>query len=312
MNAISVCTSELLDKIKHSWLQDSALVHLMHKLKQQAGIASKHTWQNGLLRKKGKLMVGSDPHLRLELIKYFHSSAEGGHSGMMATIKRLTAVLFWKGLRKQVHQFVRECEVCQRCKPDLSASPGLLQPLPVLDRIWPNISLYFIEGLPKVGGKEVILVVVDRLSKYAHFIALGHPFTALTVAQLFLDNIYRLHGIPTSIVSNRDKIFLNTFWKELFRLLGTELRMSFAYHPQFDGQTEVVNKCLETYLQCMMGECPKDSLKWLPLVEWWYNTNYHIAINTTPYQAIYGQPTPVICLIFQGTQWWKQLTGVCK
>ena len=133
---------------------------------------------------------------------------------------------------------------------------------------------------------------MDRLSKYAHFVTLSHPFTTLTIAQLFLDNIYKLHGTPTSIVSDRDRIFLSQFWKELFRLLGIELKMSFAYHPQLDGQTEVVNKCLETYLHCMVGERPKDWLKWLSLAEWWYNTTYHIAICTTPYQAAYGQLAP--------------------
>ena len=113
------------------------------------------------------------------------------------------------------------------------------------------------------------------------------------MAQVFKDNIYKLHGIHNNIVLDRDKIFTSTFWKELFRFLGTQLKLSTAYHPQTDGQTEVLNQGLQTYLKCMTFKRPKEWSHWLPLAEWWYNTNFHSAIHTTPYEVVYGQPPPL-------------------
>ncbi|GJW52952.1 putative mitochondrial protein [Tanacetum coccineum] len=164
--------------------------------------------------------------------------------------------------------------------------------LKVLNLIWKETSMDFIEGLPMSNGKSVILVVVDRLSKYNHFIARSHPFTAVQVANAFMDQVYKLHGLPQVIVSDRDKVFLSLFWKELFKVLHVSLHYSTAYHPQSDGQTKVVNRCLETYLRCMTGEKPKEWSKWLSLAEYWYNTNFHTSIQTTPYEAVYGQPLP--------------------
>jgi hypothetical protein len=114
----------------------------------------------------------------------------------------------------------------------------------------------FIEGLPRSSSANCIMVVVNRFSKFAHFVPLLHPFIASQVVQLFLDNIYRLHGMPIHIISDHDRIFTSLFWKELFRLAQTTLCMSSAYHPQSDGQTEWVNQCLETYLHCFVQACP--------------------------------------------------------
>ncbi|KAA0042397.1 putative retroelement pol polyprotein [Cucumis melo var. makuwa] len=150
----------------------------------------------------------------------------------------------------------------------------------------------FNDGLPKAKGWDIILVVVDRLSKYSHFLALKHPYTAKSVAEFFVKEIVRLHGFPTSIVS--DRVFLSHFWNELFKMAGTKLKKSTAYHPQTDGQIEVVNRGLETYLRCFCSEHPKEWISWLPWAEYWYNTTYEKALDRSPLQVVYGCKPPTL------------------
>lgn len=135
--------------------------------------------------------------------------------------------------------------------------PGLLQPLPVPTQAWIVVSLDFIEGLPSSNRYNVIMVVVDKFTKYAHFIPLAHPFTALQVAQVYMDHIYKLHGLPQALISDRDRIFTSSVWQNLFKLFDTQLLMSSSYHPLTDGQTERLNQCLESFLRCAVSTCPK-------------------------------------------------------
>jgi hypothetical protein len=160
--------------------------------------------------------------------------------------------------------------------------------------VWTDIAIDFIEGLPKVAGKSVILTVVDRFSKYAHFIPLGHPYTAALVARAFFDDIVRLHGFPSSIVSDRDPVFTGHVWRDLFGLAGVELRMSTAFHPQTDGQSEVVNKVIAMHLRCVTGDRPRSWVDWLSWAEYCYNTSFHTALRATPFEVVYGRPPPPI------------------
>nr|XP_051211532.1 uncharacterized protein LOC127329025 [Lolium perenne] len=167
--------------------------------------------------------------------------------------------------------------------------------------VWADISMDFIEGLPKVGGKSVILTVVDRFSKYAHFIALGHPYTAASVARAFFDGIVRLHGFPSSIVSDRDPVFTGHVWRDLFGLAGVKLRMSTAFHPQTGGQSEVVNKIIAMYLRCITRDRPRAWVDWLAWAEYCYNTSYHSALHATPFEVVYGRPPPAMLPYAPGT-----------
>lgn len=168
--------------------------------------------------------------------------------------------------------------------------PGLLQPLPVPPQAWHTVSMDFIKGLPKSKTFDTILVVIDKFSKYAHFVALHHPYMAQSIAQLYMNNIYKLHGLPSVIISDRDKIFTSAFWKELFAITDITLNMSSSYHPQTDGQTERLNQCLETYLRCFIQAYPSKWSQWLSLAEYWYNTTHHSAHGKTPFEVLYGQP----------------------
>jgi hypothetical protein len=144
------------------------------------------------------------------------------------------------------------------------------------------------------------MVVVDRLSKYPHLCSLQHPFIASIVAQLFMDQVFKIHGIPHSIVSYRDPTFTSNFWQKLLKLQGTQLHLTTAYHPHTNGQTEFVNKCLETYLRCFASERKNQWAQSLPLVEWWYNTSYHIATRVTIFEAVYGKNPPSFISYFPG------------
>ncbi|WOH15055.1 hypothetical protein DCAR_0934588 [Daucus carota subsp. sativus] len=236
--AVSSVSSQLLDELKLYWQKDVDIERLIQEVQQDPTSHPHYKWSDGVLLRKGKLMVGRADNVQQLVLNWMHSSSQGGHSGVYATMKRIKTLFYWPNMKKTVIEFVKKCSICQKCKYDASALPGLLQPLPVPESVWDDITMDFIEGLPKSKGKEVILVVIDRMSKYAHFLTLNHPFTALQVAQLFLDNIFKLHGCPKTIVSDRDKVFTSSFWQELMRLQGVQLKMSTAYHPQTDGQSE--------------------------------------------------------------------------
>jgi hypothetical protein len=134
--------------------------------------------------------------------------------------------------------------------------------------------------------------VVDRFSKYAHFIALGHPYTAASVARAFFDGIVRLHGFPSSIVSDRDPVFTGNVWRDLFRCTGVKLRMSTAFHPQTVGQSEVVNKIIAMYLRCVTCDRSRAWVDWLSWAEYCYNTSFHTALRATPFEVVYGRSPP--------------------
>jgi hypothetical protein len=286
--AISASIPQWLAPVVASYATDLKAQELITKLSLQADSVPNFTFSIGVLRHKHRIWLGDNKNLHTQIISAMHASALGGHSGAPVTYSRLKKFFSWPGMKAAVLAFVQNCEVCQKAKPDKARYPGLLQPLPVPEAAWDMVSLDFVEGLPKSGQFNCILVVVDKFSKMAHFIPLRHPFTTLSVAKAFMDSVYKLHGMPLSFISDRDRIFTSNLWKELFALAGVPLRMSSSYHPQTDGQTERVNQCMETYLRCFVHACPHKWSEWLPLAEFWYNTSEHSALGRSPFEVLYG------------------------
>jgi hypothetical protein len=240
-----------------------------------------------LIRYKKKIWVGANLAIQPKIIAAFHSSALGGHFGVQATFQRVSKLFWWQGIKQDVESFIKQCSICQQAKHENCKLLRSLSPLPILENFWQDLSIDFINGLPKCEGYSVILVVVDRRSKYAHFLPLKHPYTAHSVAKIFFTNVVKLHGVPRTIVCDRDKIFTSSFWKELFRLLNTQLCMSSAYHEQSDDHTERINQCLEAYLRCATCSTPRQWLKWLPLAELWYNSTFHTSLKCSTFKALY-------------------------
>ncbi|KAK1412797.1 hypothetical protein QVD17_34310 [Tagetes erecta] len=281
-----------LTEIEEKLWADPFTKDIIQQLQQNPNAVPHHSLIGQSLMYKGKIFVPADSTLRNSILQEAHGTLMAGHGGFLKTYKRVTAQFYWPNMKRDVREFVQNCLTCQQHKYEALSPAGLLQPLPIPNQIWEDISLDFIVGLPPSNRFDTIFVVVDRLSKYAHFLPLAHPFTAKSVAALFCKEIVRLHGYPRSIVSDRDVIFLSNFWKELFRLGHTTLKMSTSYHPQTDGQTEVVNRCLEAYLRCFSHEQPNKWSSFLPWAEYSYNTGFHTSSRTTPFNVVYGRDPP--------------------
>lgn len=287
-HAVVVTRPRWLEIVVEGYGKDSDTKNLLQELCLNPSNDQGYTLKDGVIRLQGRIWLGNHKEAQQAILIALHDSGLGGHSGITAAYHKVKALFAWHGLKKDVTHFVTHCATCQQAKHENVKIPGLLQPLPIPPHAWHTITMDFITGLPKSNRYDTIMVVVDKFSKYAHFLPLSHPFTAMTVAQLFLNNVYKLHGMPEVIVSDRDPVFTSNIWQQLMAKADTKLNMSSANHPQTDSQTERVNQSLETYLRCMTQACPTRWFKWLPLAEYWYNTTWHSALGATQFAVLYG------------------------
>ncbi|KAA0051522.1 ty3-gypsy retrotransposon protein [Cucumis melo var. makuwa] len=237
-----------------------------------------------------RLCVPSDSAVKTELLSEAHSSPFSMHPGSTKMYQDLKRVYWWRNMKREVAEFVSRCLVCQQVKAPRQKPAGLLQPLSIPEWKWENVSMDFITGLPRtLRGFTVIWVVVNRLTKSAHFVPGKSTYTASKWAQLYMSEIVRLHGVPVSIVSDRDARFTSKFWRGLQTAMGTRLDFSTAFHPQTDGQTERLNQVLEDMLRACALEFPGSWDSHLHLMEFAYNNSYQATIGMTPFEALYGK-----------------------
>ena len=218
-----------------------------------------------------------------------HDARLAGHRGRRATYESLRVGTFWPGMRKDVEAYVDSCSQCQKSKPKGRGTAGLLQPLPVPQRPWQSVGLDFMGPLPRSrSGKDFLLVLVDRMSKRVHLIFTHQTVTSEATAALLMQHLVRLHGVPQSLVSDRDPRFTADVWRALWELLGTKLKMSTAAHPQTDGQTERANRTINEVLRTCVSESGTDWEEQLPYVEFAMNSAYTESLGCSPFEADLG------------------------
>jgi len=252
---------DILEKIKKARSKDEDVVRVVEEMKK-AGVKELRgdEWkiEGELVLKERKVYVPKDEELRVEVIQLHHDVPAAGYGGRWKTVELVTRNYWWPGVTRDVGKYVKGCDLCQRIKNRTEELVGKLKLSEVPKKPWSHLTVDFITKLPVVAGKDVVLVVYDRLSKITHFVATTEGMSAEGLARLFRDNVWKLHGLPESVVSDRGPQFVAELTKELNRMLGIKTKLSTAFHPQTDGQTERMNQELEQYLWFFIEHRQKD------------------------------------------------------
>jgi hypothetical protein len=281
----------LIEEIKQA--QDQTIDEEFHKLRDKASQDETSDFkvdENGLMRYKERLVIPRGSLVIPEVLQEAHYTPYTIHPGSTKMYQDLKAKFWWPGMKNDVAKFVAKCLTCQQVKAEHQRPGGLLQQMEIPEWKWDEITMDFIVGLPKTpAGFDSIWVIVDRLTKSAHFIPVKATFTAEKLAWIYHKEIVRLHGIPRSIISDRGTVFTSKFWTALQRAMGTQLKFSSAFHPQTDGQTERVNQQLEDMLRACILDWGSSWSEYLALAEFAYNNSYHSSIKMAPFEALYGR-----------------------
>ena len=242
----------------------------------------------GFLLHDGLTYVPATERLKVEILNLCHDAKTAGHLGIEKTLELVLRNYYWPGIRAFVKRYCRTCDTCARNKSSRHAPYGHLHPLPIPEGVWDSVSMDYIVELPESEGHNAIYVCVDRLTKMAHFIPTTTRVTAEQTAQLFYRYVFKDHGLPCDIVSDRGPQFISQFTRHLLEKLGIQGNRSTSHHPQSDGQTERVNQTLEQYLRVYCDYQQDNWYELLPLAEFVYNNTQNASTRMSPFFANKG------------------------
>ena len=264
-------------------MQVTAAVKELKKGNRRSMRGEEWKTQDGLILFRDRIYVPKNAELRRRIVAQHHDSHIAGHPGRWKTLELVSRSYWWPQMSRYIGQYCSTCDLCLRTKAQRHRPFGELQPLEIPSERWKTISVDFIVELPEAHGYDAVMVSVDSAGKRGHFIPTHTTVTAQGAAELFLRNVWKLHGLPDNIVSDRGPQFIAEFTRELYRLLSIKMSPSTAYHPQSDGQTERLNQELEQYVRLFTNERQDNWDELLPLAEFSYNNHIHSATQHTPF-----------------------------
>jgi len=276
---------EAKERIKEKAMLDEKYINLCKQISSGGNVDRHFTIVNELLCWKNRIYVSEG--LRQRVSQSEHDSKVAGHFGREQMLELLSRNFFWTNMERDVRKYCSECDNCQRTKAPRHAKHGLLHPLELACKPWTHISTDFVTDLPVSEGATMILVVGDRFTKMAHFIPIKKKDSP-TVAKAYLENVWKYHGCPEDVVSDRDSTFTGSFCTDLYSYLGIKRSMSTADHPQTEGQTERINQVIEAYLRSYCNYEQNDWASMLAMAEYAYNNSKHSSTKISPFYANYG------------------------
>ncbi|KAF7785180.1 hypothetical protein Agabi119p4_1345 [Agaricus bisporus var. burnettii] len=272
----------VLEKIRKCERRETRVLEEMKKQPEKV-------WENkGIIYRQGRIYVPDNQEIRDFILHDHHNSPDARHPGTYRMLESVKRTFWWPTIKTDIRRYVRGCDMCQKNKTIRRPDHIPLNPLPIPDKPWEEISIDMIGPLPKSKEKDAIIVIVDRFSKMIHLVPTTTSLTSMDLAEIYKEEIWRHHGIPKRIISDRGPQFASKFMESLCKALGIERNLSTAYHPQTDGQTERMNQEIETYLRAFINYRQDDWTRWLPMAEFHYNDKTHAATGQTPFFLNYG------------------------